>query len=70
MPLEKNLSDIPVIEWTDHRYTVGILDNGEYAAISYKSPFFCFTGKTALEVVQQAESAFEFYWNYKNGTDS
>lgn len=65
MTLDKEFVNIPILNWTDHAYFIGILDTGKYAAANYKSPYFCIIGETVVEVVEKAEETLKQYKNYQ-----
>jgi hypothetical protein len=45
---------------------IGVLENGNYVAVSLSSPFFCFEAQTRAEVEQSVETALAFYRRAKD----
>lgn len=50
---------------TNFEVVLGTLDGGTWVAASTASPFFCFEGKTEVEVRECVERALIFYKAFK-----
>lgn len=44
---------------------IGVLESGNYVAVSLSNPFFCFEAKTRAEVEASVETALAFYRHAK-----
>ena len=51
---------------TDIGVRIGVLENGNYVAVSVSSPYFCFEGSSRADVEQAVEAGLAFYRRAKD----